>query len=626
MCGICGAFHYRGGAPDPELLRRQVGALAHRGPDDAGTWIGDGAGLGQARLAILDLSAGGHQPIANEDESLWLTCNGEFYGALAQRRELLDRGHRLRGASDSEIALHLYEERGDAFLAELRGMFAFALFDRRARRLVVARDRLGIKPLYWHDDGERVAFASEARALLLDPRLERRVDERALAAYLALRYVPAPGTIWKDVRKLEPGHMLVCDAGGVRVSRYWELPPEAPAAPAGDERAALRALLEESVGLRLVADVPVGAFLSAGVDSAAVVALMARQAPGRLRTYTVGFAEREVSELDGAREAAAHLGTEHTEVVLDASALAALPRLVWQLDEPYADPSVIPTHFVSERARQDVKVVLTGDGGDEVFAGYRTYPAASRHARLGALPGPLRRFIAGQAERLPEAHRLGVRLRRVGMSVMERHLEAMTCFPERALPAVLAPGLARALDPDGVLAPLRRRHAQLAVGRGEVAALPRLDAETYLADDVLKKVDNASMLHALEVRCPLLDHRLVEHVARLPFALKLRGDVTKWILKQAVADLLPARFFARPKRGFGVPLAAWLRGRAAGFARDVLHDARTRERGWLDPRALAAHADGAADLHAQWTLLCLELWARTYLDRPREALVAPLAV
>ena len=630
MCGICGSFHYRDGAPDTELVRRQLAAMAHRGPDDSGVWADERAALGHARLAIRDLSPAGHQPMPNEDESLWLACNGEFYGAEPIRRELQSRGHRLRSASDSEIALHLYEDLGDDVLAQLRGMFAFALVDRGRRRLLLARDRLGKKPLYWHDDGRRVAFASELKALVLDAAVPRDVEPRAVAAYLALRYVPGPGTIWKGVQRLEPGHVLVADENGVRTRAFWRLPVAPSAGRAvreADAIAGVRAMLEDSVRQRLVADVPVGAFLSGGMDSGAVVAIMARVMGVPVKTYTVAYAGLHDDENEAARALAAHLRTDHHEVVLGPDALGALPRLVWQMDEPFADPSMIPSHFVAARAKEDVTVALTGDGGDEVYAGYKTYPAAAKHARLALVPPPLRRAIASRASRWPEGHPARRRWARIGMSLLERHLDAMECFGERALPGVLAPGFAGA-GAARVLEPLRERYARHAAETDDLSALPRLDAETYLPDDVLHKVDRASMLHALEVRSPLLDHELVEHAVTLPMAMRLRNGVTKWALREAVADLMPPGHVKRPKQGFNPPLERWLRGAGAPLAAGVLRDPRTRGRGWIAPAVLERHAgaqEDGAGTYRQWALVCLELWARTYVDRPRGELGTPLA-
>jgi len=631
MCGICGVYHYREGDADAALVERQHQVQKHRGPDDWDVWSEGPVAFGHRRLSIVDLSPAGHQPMPNEDGSLWVTYNGELYGWPEIRSVLAARGHRFRGHSDTEAILHLYEEHGDALFPHLRGMFAFALWDRPKRRLLVARDRLGIKPLFWHDDGRRLAFASEAKALTLDPALNRAVDEEALADYLTFQYVPSPRSIWKGVQKLPPGHYLVCDATGVRVERYWSLPAETDhslTTEAARER--LRALLAEAVRLRLVADVPLGAFLSGGIDSSAVVALMARAVDEPIKTFSIGFEEQDFSELAEARRVARHLHTDHHELVVRPRALELLPRLVWHMDEPFADPSMIPTWYVSEMARREVTVALSGDGGDEAFGGYTTYGWARGYAAFDRVPAALRRIAGWPARWLPADHPLGRRLRRVGMPVVDRHLEVMAYFtpPERA--RVLAPELRARLAGHDSFAAARAAHARAAAGLGDVAALLHLDANTYMTDDVLVKVDRTSMAHALEVRVPLLDHHVLEFVARLPFEMKLRGGVTKWILKESVRDLLPAETLARGKQGFGVPLERWFGGDFGRLAREVLLDPRARRRGWLDPagvEAVLAGGDLREDRRARqvFALVCLELWAQTWLDRPRGSLDQPLA-
>lgn len=629
MCGINGVFHYRDGEPDPALVRRQAQALRHRGPDDADVWCEGPAALGQRRLAILDLSPAGHQPMPNEDRTVWVTFNGELYNWPEVKPRLLARGHRLRGNSDTEMLLHLYEDEGVEMVRGLRGMFAFALFDTRRRRLLLARDRVGKKPLYWHDDGRRLAFASELKSLVLDPAVPREVDGQSLADYLTFGYVPGPQSVFRGVRKLPAGHRLVCDAGGPRVERYWELPvaPDPRIAPAeAVER--LRELLAESVRVRLMSDVPVGAFLSGGIDSSAVVALMARASRGPVRTFSIGFEPAHASELEHARTVARHLGTDHHELVVKPDALSLLPRLVWGMDEPFADASMLPTFHVAEMARRHVTVALSGDGGDEAYAGYTTYGWALRYARLDALPGPLRRLAALPARALPPDHALGRKLRRLGLATVDRHLENTALFAGEALRDVLADGLRRATarhDPFG--AP-RASHARAARVVGDVPALLHLDASTYMIDDVLVKVDRTSMLNSLEVRAPLLDHLVLEYVASLPFSYKLRGGVTKWALRESVRDLLPPAILARGKQGFGVPLEHWFGGDFGRLAREVLLDRRCRERGWLDPAAVARALAGGAPAGGPgarrvFALLCLELWARTWLDRPRKALDRP---
>lgn len=631
MCGICGEFHYRDGVADRALVERQQQVLAHRGPDDWDVWSEGPVALGHRRLSIVDLSPGGHQPMPNEDGSLWVTYNGELYGWPETRAVLAARGHRFRGTSDTEALLHLYEEHGDGFLSHLRGMFAFGLYDRRRRRLLLGRDRLGIKPLYWHDDGRRIAFASELKALMLDPAVPREIDEQALADYLTFQYVPSPGTIWKGVRKLLPGHLLVCDQGGVRVERYWSLPVE-PDAGHSEEyyRERLRALLAEAVRLHLVADVPLGAFLSGGIDSSVVVALMSQAVSEPIRTFSIGFEEQDFSELEHARRVARHLGTDHREFVVRPRALELLPRLVWQMDEPFADASMIPTYYVSEMARREVKVVLSGDGGDEFFAGYTTYAWARGYAAMDVFPRGLRRLAGVPARLLPSDHPLGRRLRRLSLDVADRHLDVMSHFAPPELARVLAPQLRQRLRGHDAFDAARRHHARAAGPLGPVPALLYLDAMTYMADDVLTKVDRTSMSHSLEVRVPLLDHKVLEFVARIPFEYKLRGGVSKWILKECVKDLLPPETLQRGKQGFGVPLERWFGSDFGRLAREVLLDPRARARGWLDAPGVerVLHGgDAREDRRARqvFALVCLELWAQTYLDRPRERLAGPLA-
>jgi len=624
MCGINGVFWYRGGVADARLIEAQARVQRHRGPDDAGLWADGPVAFGHRRLSIVDLSPGGHQPMANEDGSVHVTYNGELYNWPEVMPQLATRGHRFRGHSDTEMLLHLWEERGPDLVHELRGMFAFALHDARRRLLMLARDRVGKKPLFWHDDGRRLVFASELKALLADPSVPRDVDPAAIADYLTFQYVPAPETILAGVHKLPAGHRLLCDEDGPRVERYWELPFETDRT-IGEAEAVLgvREHLREAVRVRLMSDVPLGAFLSGGVDSSAVVALMAQVSSAPVRTFSIGFEESDWSELEHARAVARHLGTRHEEFIVRPRALELLPRLVWGLDEPFADPSMIPTFHVSEMARAHVTVALSGDGGDEAFAGYTTYSWAREYARVDSVPAPLRRLASWPSAMLPADHLLARRLRRAGMGTAERHLDVMSHFPPRERDAVLAPGLRHLLRGHDPWAAARALHARAARGLGELAALPALDALTYMTDDVLVKVDRTSMLNSLETRAPLLDHVLLEYVARLPFEYKLRGDVSKWVLRESVRPLLPPGILDRGKQGFGVPLPRWFAGDFGRLAREVLLDPRVRARGWLDPGEVGRLLDGR-DLRDEvrakrvFTLLCLELWAQCYLDRPRE--------
>jgi asparagine synthase (glutamine-hydrolysing) len=630
MCGINGVFHYGGGNADPALVRRQAQLIRHRGPDDEGLWHEGPVALGHRRLAIVDVSPGGHQPMANEDESLWVTFNGELYNWPEVKGTLAARGHRFRGASDTEMVLHLYEEHGEGMLDHLRGMFALGLYDRPRRRLLLARDRVGKKPLYYHDDGKRIVFASELKALLLDPSVPREVDEHSLADYLTFQYVPSPGSIWKGVKKLPPAHFLVCDANGVRVRRYWSLPVEPDAGhPAEHYIERLRALLVEAVRVRLMSDVPLGAFLSGGIDSSLVTALMSQAVGEPVKTFSIGFEDEDFSELEHARTVARHLGTDHHELIVRPQALELLPRLVWQMDEPFADASMIPTWHVAQMARRHVTVALSGDGGDEAYAGYTTYAWARGYAAVDRVPAALRRLARGPAGWLPPDHPLGRKLHRIALAPVDRHLEVMSYFPPHDLERLLSPGLAARLSGHDPYRAARAEHARARAAVGDVAALPYLDAMTYMTDDVLAKVDRTSMRESLEVRCPLLDHHVLEFVATIPFEYKLRGDVTKWILKEVASDLLPPAILQRGKQGFGMPLDRWFGGDFGRLAREVLLDPRARGRGWFDPRGIEVLLSGEGQrveraARQTWALVCLELWAQSYLDRPGDAFSAPL--
>jgi asparagine synthase (glutamine-hydrolysing) len=629
MCGVNGVFWYRGGVADAALVRAQAHAQRHRGPDDADVWAEGPVALGHRRLSVVDLSPGGHQPMANEDSTVHVVFNGELYNWPEIMPLLAARGHRFRGRSDTEMLLHLWEEKREGLLADLRGMFAFALHDANTRTLMLARDRVGKKPLYWHDNGQRIVFASELKSLLVDPSVPREPDPAAIADFLTFQYVPSPGSILAGVHKLSAGHYLLCDEAGPRVARYWELPLETDCSlSAEDAVAGLGMRLADAVRVRLMSDVPLGAFLSGGIDSSAVVALMSQASSTRVKTYSIGFEDADLSELAHARTVAEHLGTDHHELIVRPNALDLLPRLVWGLDEPFADASMVPTFHVAEMARSHVTVALSGDGGDEAFAGYTTYDWARSYARIDAMPAALRKLAALPAGWLPADHPLGRRLRRSAMTPVERHLEVMAHFPPRELRAVFSPALRAAIGAHDPWASARALHARAARGLGALAALPALDALTYLTDDVLVKVDRTSMMSSLETRAPLLDHHVLEFVARMPFEYKLRGDVTKWVLRECVRPLLPPAIMARGKQGFGVPLGRWFAGDFGRLAREVLLDRRARTRGWLDPGEVERLLEGQGmrdELRSKrvYTLVCLELWAQCYLDRPRSALAAP---
>jgi asparagine synthase (glutamine-hydrolysing) len=527
--------------------------------------------------------------------------------------------------------LHLYEEYGDRLFEHLRGMFAFALYDRRRARMLIGRDRLGIKPLYYHDNGKRLVFASELKALLVDPTVPRNVDEHSLADYLTFQYVPGPQSIFKGIRKLPAAHYLACDRQGMRIDRYWSLPTVPDRGHSVDYyRERLFSLLTQAVRQRMVADVPLGAFLSGGIDSSVVVALMSHAVGEPIKTFSIGFDEQGFSELEHARRVAEHLGTEHHELVVRPQALDLLPRLVWAMDEPFADPSMIPTYYVSEMARREVTVALSGDGGDEAYAGYSTYQWADQYSRVDLLPRGFRSFFGLPTRWMKVDHPIGRKLDRISMDAAGRHLNVMSYFHPRELWAIATPALRAQFTGHDPYANHRAIHARAAADMGDKAALPYLDAMTYLCDDVLTKVDRTSMQHSLEARVPLIDHKVMEFVATIPFEYKLRHGVSTWILREAVRDLLPPEILARQKHGFGVPLVAWFGKDFGPLAREVLTDPRALRRGWFDRAGVEALIDSPLSHEGRrerqlWALLCLELWSQTFLDRPADAMAQPLA-
>jgi asparagine synthase (glutamine-hydrolysing) len=637
LCGISGKLHFAPARPvDEALIRRMNGTLRHRGPDDEGVWIDGPIGLGHCRLSIIDLSPSGHQPMPNEDGTVWIVYNGEIYNHLDLRADLERRGHRYHSTSDTETILHLYEEHGRDCVQHLRGMFAFALWDGRNRRLLLARDRFGQKPLFYAETAEGLAFASEIGSLLQDPAVSREVDEVALHHYLTYGYIPAPQTAFRCVRKLPPANTLVWENGHISIERYWAL-RYTPKLAINEEEAAERLLelLREATRLRLMSEVPLGAFLSGGIDSSAVVALMAEATAEPVKTFSIGFDDQTFSEVHYARQVAERYATDHHEYTVTPDALAVLPELVWAYGEPYADSSALPTYYVARETRRHVTVALNGDGGDEAFAGYERYLAARLAARYERAPRWLReRIIAPLARRLPESTR-----RRDYVRHFKRFVLAMGDSPQRRYARWII--LLDNPDKERLYAPDFRAHM------AEVDSLNLLeqafaaadspdfveraqfaDVHTYLPDDLLVKVDVATMVHALESRSPFLDHELAEFAARLPANYKLRGRTSKHILKRALHSHLPPSILHRDKQGFALPIGRWFRHELRQAAYDVLLDPRTLRRGMLDGGAVRAlldeHISGQANHgYRIWELLFLELWFRTTIDRPRTELTGP---
>ena len=625
MCGIFGIIDLNDHPVNSEWLTPMGAITRHRGPDDGGIHADGPCAIGMQRLSIIDL-AGGHQPLTNEDESLWLVCNGEIYNYRELRRELETHGHQFRTASDCETLLHAYEQWGDDFILRLNGMFGFALWDARRRRLLIGRDRLGIKPLYVHEDGRRLVFASEAKAILTLPGFTPQVDSAALQSYLQLGYVAAPRTLFAGIRKLPVASLLTVENGRVATRQYWRMPETLERAPGEDEWAErTRAAVELAVRRQMVSDVPIGAFLSGGIDSSAVVGFMAQTASQPVKTYSIGFeggaAEALYNELPYARRVAELFGTEHHEIIVKPDVIGLLPKLLWHLDEPIADSAFMTTYLVSEFARREVTVILSGVGGDELFGGYRRYLGNHYAAQFERLPGWLKQSARAVSRRLPSDRHSGVlnklRLAKAFIASAELSFEERYCAYMQLLPPTLAQRLltqssTQAEDP--LLAAFANAQSEDALNR-----MVTVDWQTQLPDDLLMLTDKMSMAVSLECRVPLLDQDLVDLAAAMPESIKVRGGRLKHALKRALGGMLPPDILERPKRGFGMPVGAWLKGQLAQMLDTVLSPTALQRRGLFDPntvsKLIAAHHARREDYtDALLALLNFELWAQLYLD------------
>jgi asparagine synthase (glutamine-hydrolysing) len=650
MCGITGGVWTEAGEPlAHETLLSMTEVLRHRGPDDQGCYTSEvashsypgsvaGVALGFRRLSIIDV-AGGAQPLSNEDGSVWVVFNGEIYNYRTLRKRLEGSGHTFRTASDTETLVHLYEDEGAGFVRHLEGMFALAIWDARNRQLVLARDRLGKKPLVYRYEPRRLLFASELKSLLEVPGLPCEVDPSALDEYLAYQYVPHPHTILKGFRKLPPAHYAVYRDGRLRVERYWrpELDRERPA-PAEQYVAELREALRAAVARRLESEVPLGAFLSGGVDSSIVVGLMTELAREPVRTFSIGFSVPEYDETSFARSVAQQLGTVHQEFCVEADCLDVLPKLVWHFDEPFADSSAIPTWYVAKLTRQHVTVALTGDGGDELFAGYPRYRAVELASWFDRLPGPFKHLLASRLwQRLPASPRQKSPLRRfkrlvgaLDQAPARRYFDWVSIFNEGRRAELYHDDFIPRLSEGDPFDFLQTAFARCA-GRDPVTAASLVDLQTYLPCDILTKVDTASMAHGLECRAPFLDHHVVELAASMPLALKYRRGRGKRILIEAFGGMLPRVVRRRAKMGFGVPLDHWFRHELKDYVREVLLDAHSLERGYFRPESVRLlvddHQAGRFDhSYRLWSLLVFELWQRKWLDgRGGQRGEAPLA-
>lgn len=620
MCGIAGFVNLQCNQAQAEhMIDIMCQIIRHRGPDDQGTWTEEGTALGMRRLSIIDL-AGGHQPIFNETKDILVVFNGEIYNYQHLQEELQARGHHFATNTDTEVIVHAYEEYGDDCVKHLRGMFSFAIWDKRRQRLLAARDRFGKKPLNYYWDGQRLIFGSEIKSIL-EAGIPREVDTIALDEFLLYRYVPTPLTLFKNVKKLPAAHILVYENGQISTRRYWELSFDPTCQD--DEATAMErtlALLKDAIQVRLMSDVPLGAFLSGGVDSSIVVALMSQMMSQPVKTFSIGFEEDEFNELPYARHVARRFGTDHHEFFVKSDLVTTLPQLVWAYDEPFGDSSMLPTYYVSKLAHEHVTVALSGDGGDEIFGGYEQY---RREYLIHCVP-PLLRTTLGHASRLlPNGvrgkKRLGTWLRDYGM----RSIESSMLFPDHARASYYTPEAferVRHHDPfERHLSDYRRfQHLD------PTARMQCVDARHYLTDDILVKVDKASMFNSLETRAPLLDQHLVEYVASLLPSVRFHNGQSKHLLKRIAGSLLPDEILHRSKRGFSIPISRWFREDLNDYARSILDSPRARQRGIFNHEFMQTLLAPDAHMHfvnhgsAIWNLLCLELWFETYMDLHRE--------
>ena len=650
MCGICGEIDFSKGV-ESETIQRMCGALAHRGPDDEGMVFVKGdnyievkrndklpvnetgfqIALGHRRLSIIDLSEAAHQPMCNEDGAIWIVYNGEIYNFQELRKELENRSHLFKSRSDTEVILHAYEEWGTECLRRFRGMFAFAIWDSNLRRLFMARDRLGEKPLVYFNQNGHFAFASEIKALLEIPGVERRVNIYALHDYLTYQYVPSPDTIFEGIKKLPPAHYLIYDcSGNIRIERYWKLNFELSQkihTGLQDLIDLLRTELEESVRLRLISDVPLGAFLSGGMDSSLIVGMMSKLSEKPIKTFSIGFEEEGFDELSYARLVSNHFSTEHHEFVVRPHAIEILPKLVWHYNEPFADSSAIPTYYVANMTKDFVKVILTGDAGDENFAGYGRYVRSKWVALFTKLPEKFRKELMPVLLRKISA----LRYREKTLNRLADFMEVLTCdqgrnyaeqmkiFNNKELGDICTKDFAKDIKKETPFTFLLEKY-QEADTEDLLEKLLYVDINSYLPEDLLVKMDIATMANSLEARIPFLDHKFIELVAGIPSDLKLRRANSKFILKKAFSDFLPGPILSRKKMGFGVPVSRWFRKELKDYIHEILLDNKTLNRGYFRKavieRLLNEHISLRYDHSAKiWALLVLEIWFRVFMDR-----------
>ena len=625
MCGIVGELHFHGQPVQAKTIERMRDCIQHRGPDDAGLFIDRSLGFGFRRLAILDLSPAGHQPMSTPDGQLTIIFNGEIYNFQILRQGLEKKKYQFQSHTDTEVILALYQEYGLDFVQHLRGMFAIALWDASRERLILVRDRLGKKPLKYYLDQEGIIFGSELKAILEHPRVPRQVDNVAIHHYLTYQYVPCPRTGFLAIHKLPPAHMAVIEGGTIKIHKYWSLNTTPIDRPTSDWIPMIQHELSESVRLRMISDVPLGAFLSGGIDSSAVVAMMARHSSQPVKTFSIGFREASYNELPYAAQIAKKFGTDHTEFVVDPQAVDILPKIAWHYEEPFADSSALPTYILSELTRQHVTVALNGDGGDENFAGYERYPIFGLAMRLGRLPRPLLGVVHLSARliKMMYANTLTDRLDRFSASLQypaaQRYQEYMRYFSDRMKQENYTPEFASSISSVGSSWTLLDEIMKSIPSADPITQAVTTDIQTYLPDDLLVKVDIASMAWSLEGRSPFLDHKFMELCAPIPSHEKIQGRQKKVILRSALRGTVPDEILDRPKKGFGVPIEHWFRGELYPYVREHLLDGRFAKRNIFQPKfveqLVTRHARGRVSYAYQlWALLMLELWYEQYFD------------
>jgi len=630
MCGICGIIDYNTSPISEASLRAMTDALSHRGPDDSGTYIDNSAAphaaLGHRRLSIIDLSPHGHQPMPNEDKKIWIVLNGEIYNYEALREELKAKGHLFSSNTDTETVLHLYEELGEDCVNRLNGMFAFAIWDDRKKELFMARDRFGKKPLLYHYKNNTFSFSSEFASLLAGGLVPKEVNREAINYYLSFGYIPAPLTIYRDVFKLPPAHILILKGGNITVKRYWKLDYSKKIdIPEEDAAEEVTRLLKEAVKARLRSDVPLGAFLSGGVDSSITVALMSEVSGRRVKTFCIGFDDERYDETKYARIIAKKFNTEHSEFIVRPNALEILPLLVERYGEPYADSSCIPSYYVAREAKKHVTVVLNGDGGDEMFAGYERYEAMLISERYNALPPFIRSAIKRIISSLPSKRNERGFVRKVKrfssaleLPAAKRYLRWQSIFFDDMKESLYSKDFENSLhgkESADWLTPYIKTSKEIGMLDGILSA----DVNMYLPNDLLVKMDIVSMANSLEARSPFLDYRVAEFAASLPESYKIKNGVKKYILKKSMSPLVPRENLHRRKMGFGVPVGSWFRGEMKDFLRDNLLSSKSLGRGYFNPAAIksivALHEGFREDFSFQlWALLMLELWHKRFID------------